>query len=145
MNKPRIRAALSAALALASAPGGSTVAEHAAKVRQITGQDGYTARQAAYDLRKLHGKQLISKPGRTRRHHVPADSARVIAALLALRDHVIAPILAGSAAPEWAASPRPGPRSTVTTRTSASACRPCSSTSASTHAGSRIDNILSIG
>jgi hypothetical protein len=32
-----------------------------------------------------------------RRYHVPADSARIIAALLALRDHVIAPILAGCA------------------------------------------------
>ena len=38
LNKPRIRAALSAALALAPAPGGFTVAEHAARVRQMTGQ-----------------------------------------------------------------------------------------------------------
>ena len=36
LNKPRIRAALAAALALAPAPGGFTVAEHA-WVRQITG------------------------------------------------------------------------------------------------------------
>src|SRR6266567_5818473 len=50
LNKPRIRAALSAALALAPAPGGFTVAEHAARVRAITGHDGYTTRQAAYDL-----------------------------------------------------------------------------------------------
>src|SRR5713101_8201289 len=50
LNKPRIRAALAAALALAPAPGGFTVAEHAAKVRQITGQAGSTTRQAAYDL-----------------------------------------------------------------------------------------------
>ncbi len=47
LNKPRIRAALSAALALAPAPGGFTVAEHAARVRQITGHDGYTTRQSA--------------------------------------------------------------------------------------------------
>ena len=105
LNKPRIRAALSAALALAPAPGGFTVAEHAARVRQIAGQDGYTARQASYDLRKLRGKQLISKPGRTRRYHVPADSARVIAALLALRDHVIAPILAGVRSPRMGRKP----------------------------------------
>ena len=102
LNKPRIRAALCAALALAPAPGGFTAAEHAARVRQITGQDGYTGRQAAYDLRKLRGKQLIDKPGRTRRYHVPPDAARTITALLALRDHVIAPILAGIR------SPRPG-------------------------------------
>ena len=55
---------------------------------------------------KLRGKQLISKPGRTRRYHVPADSARVIAALLALRDHVIAPILAGVRSPRMGRKPK---------------------------------------
>jgi hypothetical protein len=40
LNKPRIRAALAASLALAPAPGGFTVAEHAARVRQITSRDG---------------------------------------------------------------------------------------------------------
>jgi hypothetical protein len=37
LNKPRIRAALAVALALAPALGGFTVAEYAARVRQITG------------------------------------------------------------------------------------------------------------
>jgi hypothetical protein len=106
LNKPRIRAALAAALALAPAPGGFTAAEHAARVRQITGQDGSSTRQAAYDLRKLRGKQLVDKPGRTRRYHVPPDSARVIAALLALRDHVIAPILAGIRSPRMGRKPK---------------------------------------
>jgi len=106
LNKPRIRAALAAALALAPAPGGFTVAEHAAKVREITRHDGYTTRQAAYDLRKLRGKHFVSKPGRTRRYHVPPDSARVIAALLALRDHVIAPILAGVRSPRMGRKPK---------------------------------------
>ena len=67
LNKPRIRAALSAALALTAAPRGFTVAEHAAKVATMTGQAGYTTRQAAYDLRKLRGKGLADKPGRSRR------------------------------------------------------------------------------
>jgi hypothetical protein len=106
LNKPRIRAALSAALALAPAPGGFTVAEHAARVCAITGHDGYTTRQAAYDLRKLRGKQLISKPARTRRYHVPPDGARTIAALLTLRDHVIAPILAGVRSPRMGRKPK---------------------------------------
>ena len=99
LNKPRIRAALSAALALAPAPGGFTAAEHAARVRQMHRQDGYTSHQAAYDLRKLRGKQLVDKPGRTRRYHVPPPAARTISALLTLRDHVIAPILAGVRSP----------------------------------------------
>ena len=106
LNKPRIRAALSAALALAPAPGGFTVAGHAARVRQITGHDGYTTRQAAYDLRKLRGKQLVDKPGRTRRYHVPPPAARTISALLTLRDHVIAPILAGIRSPRMGRKPK---------------------------------------
>ncbi|HEV2256560.1 MAG TPA: hypothetical protein VGS06_25745 [Streptosporangiaceae bacterium] len=105
LNKPRIRAALSAALALAPAPGGFTAAEFTAKVRHLTRQDGYTTRQGAYDLRKLRGKQLVDKPGRTRRYHVPPDGARTIAALLALRDHVIAPILAGVRSPRMGRKP----------------------------------------
>ena len=106
LNKPRIRAALSAALALAPAPGGFTVAEHAARVRQITGHDGYTTRQAAYDLRKLRGKRLVDKPGRTRRYHVPPPAARTISALLTLRNHVIAPILAGVRSPRMGRKPK---------------------------------------
>jgi hypothetical protein len=101
LNTPRMRAALSAVLALAIAPDGFTVAELAAKVRAMTGlaEDGYTVRQAAYDLRKLRGKQLVVKPGRTRRYHVPPDAARTIAALTALREHIIGPILAGVRTP----------------------------------------------
>jgi hypothetical protein len=99
LNKPRIRAVLAAVLALAPAPHGFTVAEFAARVCQMTRRDGYTTRQAAYDLRKLRGKQLIDKPGRTRRYHVPPQAARIIAALLTLRDHVVAPILAGVRSP----------------------------------------------
>ena len=84
-------------LALAVAPDGFTVADLARTVRSRTGvaEADYTVRQAAYDLRKLRGKQLVVKPDRTRRYHVPGDAARVIAALLTLRDQVIAPILAG--------------------------------------------------
>ena len=40
VNKPRSRAVLAAALALAIAPGGFTVADFAAKVRAMTGQAG---------------------------------------------------------------------------------------------------------
>jgi hypothetical protein len=88
---------LAAVLALTISPDGFTVADLAAKVRSLTGQTDtdYTVRQAAYDLRKLRAKQLVAKPGRARRYHVPALAARTIAALLTLRDQVIAPILAG--------------------------------------------------
>ncbi|MGI8949898.1 MAG: hypothetical protein ACR2FV_18340 [Ornithinimicrobium sp.] len=97
VNNARTRAALAAVLALAVSPQGFTVADLAAQVRSQTGQskDDYTVRQAAYDLRKLRGKQLVIKPGRARRYRVPEQAARTIAALLTLRDQIIAPILAG--------------------------------------------------
>ena len=101
MNSPRVRAALAAALALAVAPAGFTVAQFTARVRAMTGQssDDYSVRQGAYDLRKLRGKQLVVKPGRTRRYHVPELAARTIAALLTVRDKVIAPLIAGIRTP----------------------------------------------
>jgi hypothetical protein len=105
LNKPRIRAALQAALALAAAPRGFTVAEFTAKVQAMTGQDSYTTRQAAYDIRKLRGKDLAVRHGRSRRYHVPPPAARTIAALLALRDHVIGPILAGVRSPRMGRKP----------------------------------------
>jgi hypothetical protein len=61
-------------------------------------------RQAAYDIRKLRGKNLAIKPGNSRRYHITPPTARTITALLTLREYVIAPILAGIR------SPRPGRR-----------------------------------
>ena len=69
-------------------------------------QDGYSTRQGAYDLRKLRGKQLVAKPGRTRRYHVPRDAARTIAALLTVRDKIIAPLLAGIRTPRQGRPPK---------------------------------------
>ena len=85
-------------LALAVAPNGFTVSEFCAKVQTMTGQtdNDYTLRQGAYDLRKL----LVDKPGRTRRYHVPDLAARTITAIITLRDHIIAPILAGIRSPQ---------------------------------------------
>jgi len=104
LDSPRIRAVLAAVLALAPGPP-FTVADLAAKVHTMTGQTGYTVRQAAYDLRKLRGKDLVIKPARTHRYQIPADAARTIAALLALRDHVLAPILAGVRSPRRGRKP----------------------------------------
>ncbi len=107
LHKPRTRAALSAVLALSAAPGGFTVAEFTVKVHAMTGQTDadYTTRQAAYDLRKIRGKDLIIKPGRARRYEIPPQAARTIAALLTLRDQVIVPILAGVCSPRMGRKP----------------------------------------
>jgi hypothetical protein len=71
----------------------------------MTGHTDYTNRQAAYDLRKLRGKDLIVKPGRSRRYHLPAQPARIITALLTLREQVISPILAGIRSPRMGRKP----------------------------------------
>ena len=99
LNKLRIRSTLAAVLALAPAPGGFTVTDLTTKVHAMTGQTDYTIRQAAYDLRKLRGKELIVKPGQSRRYRLPPQPARTITALLTLREHVISPILAGIRSP----------------------------------------------
>jgi hypothetical protein len=72
----------------------------------MPGHDGYTIRNAAYDLRKLRGKHLADKPGRTRRYLISPGAARIISALLTLRDQVIAPLLAGVADPRIRRTPR---------------------------------------
>jgi hypothetical protein len=105
LNKPRLRAALHAALALAPLPDGFTAGQFTARVHAMTGQTGYTIRQAAYDLRKLRGKNLIVKPGRSRNYNVPLHAARTITALLTLRDQVIGPILAGVRIPRQGRRP----------------------------------------
>ena len=107
LNKKRMREALSAVLALAPAPHGFTVGDFAAKVHAMAGTSdaAYSIRQAAYDLRKLRGKQLVDKPARTRRYRVPPLAARTIAALLTLRDEVIAPILAAVRSPRMGRKP----------------------------------------
>lgn len=105
LNTTRARAALSAALALAIAPDGFTVADFTTKVRDISTNPGYSTRQGAYDLRKLRGKNLVVKTGRSRRYHIPTDAARTMTALNVLREHVIAPILAGVRSPRRGRKP----------------------------------------
>lgn len=99
LDKPRTRHVLAAIVALAAAPQGFTLAELAAKVHTITGHDNYTTRQAAYDIRKLRAHDLITRIGRTRRYQVPPIPLRSIVAILALRDNIISPIIAGVRVP----------------------------------------------
>ena len=99
LNKPRIRAVLAAVLALAPAPGGFTVAELAARVSAMTGNAG---------VHDPAGRIRPAQAPRQEPHHQAAqdppipgtpDAVRTIVALLTLRDHVIAPILAGVRSP----------------------------------------------
>jgi hypothetical protein len=102
LNNPRMRAALAAVLALGPSPLGFGVSQFRAKVLAMTGHSDadYSPRHAAYDLKKLRGKQLIAKMGRSRRYELCPASMRSIAALEILREHVIRPVLAGVRAPQ---------------------------------------------
>jgi hypothetical protein len=73
LNKARMRSALAAVFALSATPEGFTVAALAARVQAMTGRTeaDYSVRQAAYDLRKLRGKDLVVKPGPTTFNPMP--------------------------------------------------------------------------
>ena len=51
---------------------------------------------AAYDLKKLRGKQMVEHAGKTRRYQPMLNGLRVMAALLLLRDKVVRPMLAAA-------------------------------------------------
>jgi hypothetical protein len=95
LNNSRIRTTLNAIIALSPSPRGFSLSDLQAKVHSMTGQQDYTKREAAYDLKKLRAKQLVAKLGRSRRYQIVPAGIRAIAALFILRDHVIKPILAG--------------------------------------------------
>ncbi|MFH1108268.1 MAG: hypothetical protein V1790_03590 [Planctomycetota bacterium] len=96
INKPRIRAVMEAAIALSLTPGGFTAAQHADKVGEILGlaAQGYAARHAAYDLKKLRAKGLIRKTAEgSRRYEATPDGLQAMACLIVLREKVIKPLL----------------------------------------------------
>jgi len=107
LNNVRMRTALSAVLALGPSPTGFTTAHFRAKVQSITGPPAgdYTQRQAAYDLKKLRAKNLITKLGRSRRYQLSPPSMRAVTALLVLREHVIGPLLAAARTPPCPSKP----------------------------------------
>ena len=97
-NKPRMRWVAEAVLALAPSPRGFTASELAGKVRTLIPQNGtqYDPRRAAYDLKKLRGKRIVQRIGKTRRYEPIPDGLITLAAIVTLRDKVIRPLLAAA-------------------------------------------------
>jgi len=96
VDRPRMRLAMEAVLALALAPNGFTAAEQAQKLMELqTGEQfTYTPRQAAYDLKKMRGKGWIEKvEPRGRRYRATPEGLRSMAGLIVLREKVIKPLL----------------------------------------------------
>ena len=98
LNKARMRAVVEAVIALSPSPNGFTASDVAARVRFI-GNDRhaqYGPRHAAYDLKKLRGKHIICRIGRTRRYEPLPSGLRAITALVVLRNKAIKPLLAAA-------------------------------------------------
>ena len=98
LNRARMRWVAEAVLALAIPPRGFTASDLAQQVRRIggTSASAYTSRRAAYDLKKLRGKQLVQRLEGTRRYEAPSAGLRTLATVTVLRNHVIKPLLAAA-------------------------------------------------
>jgi len=108
VNKPRTRAVLAAALSLACSPDGFTARQFAATVQSVGSPTDppYDARRAAYDLKKLRAKNLLTKLADSRRYLIPPQAIRTIGALVILREKVLRPILAGVGKPKMGRKPK---------------------------------------
>lgn len=106
IQKPRTRAVLEAITALAAMPGGFCLSDIVAKVHENTGKKEYTLRYAAYDLRKLRGKNLIRKINKSRRYETTPEGIQTIVALFVIREKVIKPVLAGISKTKRDSKPR---------------------------------------
>lgn len=98
INKPRMREVMAAVVALAAKPNGFSASDIAWQVCRQTGQAAqeYGPTQAAYDLKKLRAKNLVTKIAQSRRYTTESQGLRTITALSVIRDKVLRPILAGA-------------------------------------------------
>lgn len=96
-NKARTRAVLSAVSALSACPQGFLASDLATKVQSLEDPacTDYGPRQAAYDLKKLRGKCLVEKIGKSRRYAPSSAGLRSLTALVVLRERVLKPLLSG--------------------------------------------------
>jgi hypothetical protein len=100
-NKVRNRHVIGAVVALATQPDGFTLAELAQAVRARSGwnERKYSVRQAAYDLAKLRGKNLVHRKEKSRRYTNQTKGLRTMCAYMVLREQLIKPLLAGTGRP----------------------------------------------
>lgn len=101
LNKARNRHVVEAVVGLSTQPQGFTLAALAEAVRERSGwgQKRYSVRQAAYDLAKLRGKNLVKRKEKSRRYVSQPSGVRTMCAYLVLREKVLKPLLAGVVRP----------------------------------------------
>src|ERR1700745_2150730 len=112
LNKPRMRQVIEALIALSPSPNGFTASDIAARVRALSKQTSsqYGPRHAAYDLKKLRGKQILRRIAHSRRYEPLPTGLRAMTALLVLRNKAIKTLLAAAQPlrpPRGAHNPKP--------------------------------------
>jgi hypothetical protein len=107
LNKPRMQWVADAVLALATSPRGFTASDLARQVQRLGGPAAstYTPRRAAYDLKKLRGKELVHRINDSRRYEAPPSGLKILATVTVLRTQVIKPLLAAAGANATARRP----------------------------------------
>src|SRR5215510_2921024 len=100
LNKQRMRRVTEALIPLSASSHGFTASDLAAWVRALGNQSPaqYDPTRAAYDLKKLRGKQIVRRIAHTRRYETLPTGLRAIAALVVLRNKAIKPLLAAAQA-----------------------------------------------
>jgi hypothetical protein len=102
LNKARMRWVIEAVIVLSPSADGFTASELANQVcaRSKQSASQYTARRAAYDRKKLRGKNIVRRIGKTRRYESLSEGLRAMAAIVVLRnksDQALASSCAGAA------------------------------------------------
>jgi hypothetical protein len=95
LQKARMRAVSEALLALSAKPSGFSIKELAEKTGHVLKGIPYTVRQAAYDLAKFRGKNVLVSVASSRFNRLSSFGARLLAGIIILREKVITPVLAG--------------------------------------------------
>ena len=95
-------------LSLTCSPNGFTARQFAATVQSMRcpTDSNYDARRAAYDLKKLRGKKLLTKLADSRRYGIPPQAIRTIGALVILGEKVLRPIPAAVGKPKMGRKPK---------------------------------------
>lgn len=78
IQKPRMRAVIEAIIPLSAKPGGFNLSDLAEKVQEMQGIKKYSIHNAAYDLRKLRGKDIVRRIGKSRRYETVPRGLKVL-------------------------------------------------------------------
>jgi hypothetical protein len=106
-NKRRMWCVAEAVLALSASPHGFSASQLAERVRTQSRdrEFPYGPRRAAYDLKKLRGKQIVARIGKTPRYEAIPEGLKAMAALIMLREKAIKPLLAAAKHPRRSRRP----------------------------------------